>query len=42
MRSIMVATKNRSSNNGSLKMDLEKCFIDMRREFEIIALESQF
>lgn len=42
MRSIMIQAKSQGTNNNGLKMDLEKCFIDMRREFEIIALESQY
>ena len=44
MRSIMIQAKTQGNINsgGQLKMDLEKCFIDMRREFEIIALESQY
>lgn len=43
MRAIMIQAKSQTSvGGGNLKIDLEKCFIDMRREFELISLESQY
>jgi hypothetical protein len=42
----MIQAKSHYSGSGggggNLKIDLEKCFIEMRREFELISLESQY